>query len=247
MAPSETTIPSKRGNPIMALTTQISIKTLRTVSIFANLPAAALEQLARNSLPRNYRRGQVLCNEGDPGESIYILEEGQLRVTQWTAAGDEAVLAVVEAPAAVGELSLLDGSPRSATLTAVGPVRVRLIPRKAFITLLQDQPQIVPELLATLATLIRRANARQVDLLTLDVPGRLAKWLIGRAERTGTPVDGGVLIDLARSQGELAAEIGTTRPTLNRALRSFEEQGLITADGPRITIVEMDKLLAFTN
>lgn len=230
-----------------ATTAQLSIETLRTVSIFADLPAAALEQLSRNSLPRKYRRGQVLCNEGDPGESIYILEEGQLRVTQWTPAGDEAVLAVVEAPAAVGELSLLDGSPRSATLTAVGPVRVRLIPRKAFMTLIQDQPQIVPGLLATLATLIRRANARQVDLLTLDVPGRLAKWLIERAERTGTPMNDGLLLDLARSQGELAAEIGTTRPTLNRALRSFEEQGIIATDGPKVTILQMDKLIAFTN
>lgn len=231
----------------MSATSQISIDTMRTVSIFADLPAAALEQLARNSLPRKYRRGQVLCNEGDPGESIYILEEGQLRVTQWTATGDEAVLAVVEAPSAVGELSLLDGSPRSATLTAVGPVRVRLIPRKAFITLLQDQPQIVPGLLVTLATIIRRANARQVDLLTLDVPGRLAKWLISRAERIGVPVEDGVLIDLARSQGEIAAEIGTTRPTLNRALRGFEDQGIIATDGQRVTILDMDKLIAFTS
>ncbi|MCO5223385.1 MAG: Crp/Fnr family transcriptional regulator [Thermomicrobiales bacterium] len=226
---------------------QLSIDILRTVSIFADLPDAALEQLARTSLPRTYRRGQVLCNEGDPGESIYILEEGQLRVTQWTSAGDEAVLAVVEAPAAVGELSLLDGSPRSATLTAVGPVRLRLIPRKAFIMLIQDQPQIVPELLATLATLIRRANVRQVDLLTLDVPGRLAKWLLDRAQRMGTPVQAGIRIDLARSQGELAAEIGTTRPTLNRALRGFEEMGIVAADGQRITILDMDRLKAFTN
>jgi CRP/FNR family transcriptional regulator, cyclic AMP receptor protein len=229
-----------------ASTTQLPVETLRTVSIFADLPAAALEQLARNSLPRKYRRGQVLCNEGDPGESLYILEEGQLRVTQWTSSGDEAVLAVVEAPAAVGELSLLDGSPRSATLTAVGPVRVRLIPRKAFISLLQEQPQIVPGLLVTLAAIIRRSNARQVDLLTLDVPGRLAKWLIERAERTGQPVAGGVCIDLGRSQGELAAEIGTTRPTLNRALRGFEEQGIIATDGPRVTILAMNKLVAFT-
>lgn len=230
----------------MAPTAQISIDTLRTVSIFADLPVAALEQLARNSLPRKYRRGQVLCNEGDPGESIYILEEGQLRVTQWTAAGDEAVLAVVEAPAAVGELSLLDGSPRSATLTAVGPVLVRLIPRKAFITLLHDQPQIVPGLLVTLATLIRRANARQVDLLTLDVPGRLAKWLVERASRLGVPMQDSILVDIGRSQGELAAEIGTTRPTLNRALRGFEDQGIIATDGHQVTILEMDKLLAFT-
>jgi CRP/FNR family cyclic AMP-dependent transcriptional regulator len=224
-----------------------SIDILRTVSILADLPTTALEQLARNSLLRKYRRGQVLCNEGDPGESIYILEEGQLRVTQWTSMGDEAVLAVVEAPAAVGELSLLDGSPRSATLTAIGPVRVRLVPRKAFMLLIQEQPQIVPGLLATLASIIRRNNARQVDLLTLDVPGRLAKWLIDRADRIGTPVSNGTLLDLGRSQGEIAAEIGTTRPTLNRALRSFEDQGIIATDGQRVTILAMDKLLAFTN
>lgn len=226
--------------------TQPSIETLRTVSIFADLPAAALEQLARGSVPRSYRRGQVLCNEGDPGESLYILEVGQLRVTQWTGAGDEAVLAVVEAPSAVGELSLLDGSPRSATLTAIGPVRVRVVPRRVFTALIQEQPQVVPGLLATLAALIRRANARQVDLLTLDVPGRLAKWLALRAEHTGAPTSDGTVVDLARSQGELAAEIGTTRPTLNRALRGFEEQGIIAADGPRITIIDMNKLLAFT-
>jgi CRP/FNR family transcriptional regulator/CRP/FNR family cyclic AMP-dependent transcriptional regulator len=168
-------------------------------------------------------------------------------VTQWTPTGDEAVLAVVEAPAAVGELSLLDGSPRSATLTAIGPVRVRLVPRKAFITLLQEQPQTVPGLLVTLASIIRRANARQVDLLTLDVPGRLAKWLIERAERTGERAPDGVRIDLGRSQGELAAEIGTTRPTLNRALRGFEDQGIIATDGPRVTILHMSKLDAFTH
>ena len=105
----------------------------------------------------------------------------------------------------------------------------------------------MPGLLATLATLIRRANARQVDLLTLDVPGRLAKWLIARAERTGVPVEEGLSLDLARSQGELAAEIGTTRPTLNRALRGFEEQGIIATDGPRVTILDMNRLVAFTN
>lgn len=226
---------------------QMSIDTLRTVSIFADLPATALEQLMRQSLPRTYRRGHVLCTEGDPGESLFLLEEGHLRVTQVNALGDESVLAVVEAPAAVGELSLLDGSPRSANLTAIGAVRVRLVPRKAFLMLLQEQPQIVPGLLATLASLIRRTNARQVDLLTLDVPGRLAKWLIDRASRVGTSETGELTIDLARSQGELAAEIGTTRSTLNRALRTFESRGILATDGTQVTILDLRALRAFTN
>lgn len=226
---------------------QGSYETLRTVSIFVDLPSNALEQLARHSLVRSYRRGQILCHEGDPGESLFLLEEGQLRVTQLNTMGDETVLAVIDAPAAVGELSLLDGSPRSANLTAIGPVRIRLVPRNAFWMLIQEQPQIVPGLLATLATMVRRANARQVDLLTLDVPGRLAKWLIQRAERAGLSIGESVTIDLARSQGDLAAEIGTTRPTLNRALHGFEERGIVTIDGQQIAIHNMKALRAYTN
>ena len=79
------------------------------------------------------------------------------------------------------------------------------------------------------------------------MPGRLAKWLIERAERSGEPVTNGVRIDLGRSQGELAAEIGTTRPTLNRALRGFEDQRILATEGPRVTILAMNKLDAFTH
>lgn len=227
--------------------TQSTIDILRKVAIFADLPDSALERLARDSVVRGYPRGHILCTEGDPGESLYLLEEGQLRVTRWNSAGDETVLAVVEAPAAVGELSLLDGSPRSANLTAASTIRVRLVPRKAFEALTREQPQIVPAMLATLAGIIRHANARQVDLLTLDVPGRLARWLIDRANHIGTPAAQGMTFELARSQGELAAEIGTTRPTLNRALRSFEDRGIISVDGARITIRNLAALRAYTD
>jgi CRP/FNR family cyclic AMP-dependent transcriptional regulator len=212
---------------------------LGEVPLFAGLPAPILDTLAATSLIRSYRDGQVLFNEGDPGHSLVVLEDGRLRVSRYTAAGQEAVLAVVEAPAALGELALLDGKPRDATVTAQGTVKVRLIRREDFLGLLRSEFAFVEGLLATLAGWVRLANARHADLVGLDVPGRLAKWLLDRAERAGSPT-----FDLGRSQGELAQELSTTRSTLNRELNRFGSLGYLALDGERVTILRPDALRA---
>src|SRR5215211_1048118 len=89
---------------------------LAEVPLFAGLPPAALQDLVHDSRQRHYPAGQVLWSEGDPGEGLLVLEDGQLRVSRFSPDGREAVLAVIEAPAAVGELALLDGAPRDATV-----------------------------------------------------------------------------------------------------------------------------------
>src|SRR6188472_2598914 len=89
---------------------------LSFVPLFAGLPAGAIAALASASRVRTYPAGQVLWNEGDPGDALLILEEGQLRISRFSAGGEEAVLAVVEPPAVVGELALLDGAPRDASV-----------------------------------------------------------------------------------------------------------------------------------
>ena len=218
---------------------------LAEVPLFAGLPPPALAELARASRPRRYPAGQVLWNEGDPGEALLVLEAGRLRVSRFAASGQEAVLAVVEAPAALGELALLDGAPRDATVTAQGPVAVRLVPRSAFLALLRREPALVEGLLRTLAGLVRHGNRRHADLLGLDVPGRLAKWLLGRAgDETGAGVRPGAVVALGRSQGELAGELGTTRESLNRALRRFADLGLLELDGERVALLDPGGLAA---
>ncbi|HEY7036518.1 MAG TPA: Crp/Fnr family transcriptional regulator [Thermomicrobiales bacterium] len=213
---------------------------LGEVPLFAGLPAQLLDALARASLVRSYRDGQVLFNEGDPGHSLVVLEDGHLKVSRYATTGQEAVLAVVEAPAALGELALLDGKPRDATVTAQGPVRVRFIQRSDFLELLRNEFTFVEGLLATLAGWVRLANARHADLMALDVPGRLAKWLLTRAEREGSRT-----FRLGRSQGELAAELGTTRSTLNRALQEFASLGILGIEGDRISLLKPDALRAY--
>jgi CRP/FNR family transcriptional regulator, cyclic AMP receptor protein len=220
---------------------------LAEVPLFAGLPPAALDDLARISRVRRYPSGQVLWNEGDPGDSLLVLEEGQLRISRFTASGQEAVLAVFEAPASLGELALLDGQPRDATVIAQRAVTVRMVPRTAFLALLQREPALVDGLLKTLAGLVRLGNVRHTDMLGLDVPGRLAKWLLRRAgDVRGSEVAPGAVVTLHRTQAELGAELGANRSTLNRALHELEDLGLIDVDGEQVTLLDPGGLSAFT-
>lgn len=227
-----------------------SIKTasqrLAKVPLFAGLSASALDELARESRTRRYAAGQVLWTEGDPGEALLVLEEGQLRVTRLTGSGIEVVLSVIDAPAALGELALLDGAPRDASVIAQRAVTVRLIPRSAFLALLRREPAAVEGLLRTLAAMVRAGNARHLTTVGLDVPGRLAVWLLNRAKGLAASSDESLQFDIGRSQGELAAELGTTRSTLNRALNGFEALGYLSRHGDHIVIRDVDALAAHT-
>lgn len=211
---------------------------LAQVPLFSNLSPDALATLAAASRVRRFPSGQVIFSEGDPGDYLVVLEAGQLRVCRYSAAGEEIVLAVVDAPSIVGELALLDGAPRDATVIAQRSVVVRLVPRDAFLSVLRT-PGAVDGLLRTLAGWIRLANRRHADLIGLGVPGRLAKWLLDQAgDVSGERVSPGTVVELGRTQGQLAAELGTTRSTLNRALQGFADLGLleIESGGERVTL-----------
>lgn len=221
---------------------------LRHVPLFAGLPEKSLNDLGRVSIQRSYPDGHVLCSEGDPGELLYVILSGEVRVSRLTADGREIVVAVVQAPGSLGELSLIDSAPRSATLTTQGAVTVRLIPRPAFLHLLSEQPTLRDAILQRLAAMLRNANQLHVDMLSLDVPGRLAKWLVLRHRRYSNAGDSRpVSFPLGRTQSDLAIELGTTRSTLNRALHGFENLGLIDMQGEQITVLNAPELETFAS
>lgn len=210
--------------------------------MFAELPPTMLAVLERESRVRRYPEGQVLFSEGDPGDTLLILEEGRVKVSRFTSSGQEIVLAVSEAPTSFGELALIDGAPRSATVTAQTPVVVRVLPRAALMGLVNNEPSVAMALLQGLVAMIRDTNERLSDVLSLDVPGRVAKWLLNWAARSGQRRQEGVAIPFAISQGELAAELGTTRVSINKALRTFENLGYISLERDEIVIVKPDQL-----
>ena len=219
---------------------------LAGVPLFAGLAPAALADLVQASRVRRYPRGPVLFSEGDPGDGLLILEEGTVRISRYTAAGQEVVLALVAAPAAFGELALIDGEPRSATVTATRPLTVRLLDRQAFLALLDREPTVERALLHTLAGMVRATNDRLTDLVALDVPGRLAKWLLTHMDTLPDSERGELVVSLALNQAELATELGTTRVSVNRALKTFEALQAISVERGRIVVHRRDLLLAHT-
>lgn len=208
---------------------------LATVPLFAGLDATALTNLVIASRSRHYAGGQILFSEGDPGDALLLLESGKILVSRFTLSGREIVLDELSAPAAVGELALIDDQPRSATITAVGAVTVRWLGRDAFQEVLDRDPALSRGLLITLARMVRATNERLVDALALDVPGRLAKWLLAHAATDG-------IVALDQSQGALALGLGTTRVTINRSLGRFERLGFVEIEGHSIRIRDRSAL-----
>ena len=222
---------------------------LGEVPLFAELAPPVLDRLARESRRRRFPRGQVLCSEGDPGDSLLVLEEGRVRISRYSAGGQEIVLAAVEAPAAFGELALIDGAPRSATITAQTAVVVRVLGRDAVLALIEREPSLAMALLRAVTGMVRAMNERLADILSLDVPGRVAKWLLARAETHGSHHPEGLVVPLGLSQGELAAELGTTRVSVNKALKGFEARDLLALDLDRDAVIlrRPEELRAYTN
>lgn len=210
---------------------------LSAIPLFAGLEPAMLDDLLAASRVRRFPKGQILCNEGDPGNDLLLLEEGRVRVCRFGAGGREVMLAEVDAPIAFGEISLIDTLPRAATLIAVTGIRLRFVPRQPVIRLAERNPDVAMALLRSLAAMVRATNDRLADVLVLDVPARLAKWLLAQAA-------GGDRLTLAESQESIGLRLGTTRVTINRTLQQFARNGLIRIDGATIELVDRRALAA---
>lgn len=215
------------------------VDALSSVPLFDALSPSKRQQLIAASRVRRYPKGQVLCSEGDPGDDLFVLEEGRVRICRFAPNGQEIVLAEAAAPAAFGELALLDGAPRAATVIADSAVQVRYLHRQAVLDLLYEEPAVAVAMLRSMATMVRATNERLGDILALDVPGRLAKWLLAHAG-----ADARLVLD--QSQEELARSIGTTRVTVNRLLHQFARGGLIEMRDHQVRILDPEALRDLT-
>lgn len=209
--------------------------TLAEVPLFADLDRGILDALAAESWIRRYPKGQVLVSEGDRCEEFKFLEEGRVRVSRFTQGGRETVLFVREPPAVFGELALFDGALCSVTLIADSDVRVRMFDRRYMLTVIEQNPGAAMALLRFMAATTRATNERLVDMMSLDAPGRLAKWLLTQAADDGW-------LTLDQSQEALALSLGTTRVTVNQILRRFERLGLVDVRGKTIELCDVPAL-----
>lgn len=211
--------------------------TLANSTLLRDLPSESLAQLAELARRRTYRAGQIICHEGDPGESLYILESGRVKVLSYAATGRETIFSILGPGECFGELSLIDGEPRSATVETLETVQALVLRRDDFLRTIRANPPAADRLLAALAAKVRQLSQTVTDLAFLDLEGRLAKKLLELAEHYGATADGAIQIELPINQEELAAMIGATRTTVNELLGRYEARGAIKRRGRRILIL----------
>jgi CRP/FNR family transcriptional regulator/CRP/FNR family cyclic AMP-dependent transcriptional regulator len=219
-----------------------SIHLLRKVPFLAALPEGDLAALARSAVRRQFRRGELVFQKDDPGDCAYIIDEGAVRIYLPGLQGTDLTLAVLGPGDFFGDLSLLDGRPRSASAAAVSDTSLITIHRSDFIALLRSRPDAAMAVLAVVARRLRETDEMAAGLAGLDAGGRLAKKLLELASVHGAPSAEGVLLDLLLTQEDLATMIGATRESVNRALSQFRRQGIVGNKGRRLVLRDIPAL-----
>ena len=206
-------------------------RVLATVPVFSALTDAERADLIVHLRPRRFARDEVIFHRDDPGGQLYVILSGSVKVAIPDEEGHEVVVAVERDGAVFGELALFDDAPRSATVTALGETQVVTLAREDFLRVLERSPRATREILRLLARTVRRASGRIEDLVFLDVPGRVAKCLLDLATAHART-------DVELTQDDLAAFVGATRVSVNRALADLEAQGAIAIGRRHISVKE---------
>jgi CRP/FNR family transcriptional regulator, cyclic AMP receptor protein len=215
------------------------VEILRSAAIFAELPDDALARLAARCVRRTYGRNQFLWYQGDDGAHLFVVASGLVKVVLSSPQGGEVVLTTLGPGGISGELAVLDGSPRSASVVAAEPTTVLLLTRATVLDMLNRYPSVLDALLRSLGNLIRRITEQAGDFVFLDLGGRVAKLLLHLAEAHGAS---STVLDLRLTQSDLAAMVGATRPAVNRVLQNLAGRGVIEVDGQRIVLVNLAEL-----
>jgi CRP/FNR family transcriptional regulator, cyclic AMP receptor protein len=212
---------------------------LRRTRLLRSVPAEDLQALADASRLRGFRRGQVVFTTGDPADFLIVVVSGSVRVVVRSADGGELTLTVVQPGGALGELSIVDGGPRSADAETLEESRLLLVPREAIQDVCARVPAAAQALTDSIAATLRRLTEDVSDLVFLDLPRRVAKILLGQPRG-----DDGV-IRLRMSQEQLAHQAGGSRQSVNGALRSFERRGWVEMRDRAVTVKQPTALRRF--
>jgi CRP/FNR family transcriptional regulator/CRP/FNR family cyclic AMP-dependent transcriptional regulator len=218
---------------------------LERVPVLAALSDSDRQWLAQRVRRRNYARGDVIFQKDDPGEALFIVEKGSVRIHVTGAQGTDLTLAVMNTGDFFGDMSLLDGKPRSASASAVTDSSLIILDRDHFTELVRKRPDAALAVLARVTARLRGSDQMASDLAFLDAAGRLARRLLEIADQNGVRRDGEILLNVRITQEELATMIGVTRESVNRNLSEFRRLGLVRNDGRKIVIRDAAGLRAY--
>ena len=219
------------------LAMQTTADFLATVPLFSSLDPEELARFAELTREKAYPKGSVILFEDDPGDSLYLVREGRVKVVLVGEDGREVILGVLGVGEHFGELSLIDDQPRSAHVIAMEDAQLLVLRRDDFRRRVDANPAVAWQLLTELSRRLRRADDKIGGLVLLDVPGRIARLLLDLSEESGTDQ-----IEKSLTHQTIAQMIGASRETVSRAMKDFQDAGWITVERRRIALADRPAL-----
>jgi CRP/FNR family cyclic AMP-dependent transcriptional regulator len=205
--------------------------TLSSVPLFSQLREGDIEQLSRAAHERSYPKGSVILFENDPGDALYVVLSGQVKVVLIAEDGREVILSIRSEGDFFGEMSLIDDEPRSAHVIAMEDSKLLVLRREDFNRSLREMPQIAAGLLRSMCKRLRQADNKIGSLVLLDVPGRVARLLLEMADEND-----GECITQRLTHHMIAQMIGSSRETVSRTMRDLVAQNVIEVTRRTVTI-----------
>lgn len=216
---------------------------LSNIPLFEGLSSTDLDIVAQRVRPRRYKDNDTIFHKDDPGVALYAIVEGKVKIHNETPDGQDCIITIFSEGEFFGDLSMIDGNPRSADATTMEPSELLMLTRDDLMDILERYPRITRCLLVTIAGRLRRTTELLVKTTTLDVNGRLAMQLNWLAEQHGRVTTQGIRIDLHLTQTDLGNLVGASRESVNKVLGYFRRMGWISLEeGNRITIKDQRAL-----
>ncbi len=218
-----------------------STEFLANVPIFSDLDKETIEKIIKSGVTQSYKKNSIILSEDDTGSALFVIAKGKVKISRRSNDDKEVILAILGESDFFGEMSLLDGMTRSATVVAIEDSRLFIIQRSEFLDLLKKYPEVSIALLTELTKRLRASSMKIKALSLKDAEGKVATVLLQLADEVGKIRQGLVEIENLPYQQELANMAGTSRETISRTLHAFAKKGLVELDGSKLRIINYEK------
>lgn len=214
---------------------------LENVPIFADLEEPDLKKIEKLGLRKKYKKGNIVVLEKEMGAALFVIISGKVKIVRTDEDGREVILSIFGPGEFFGEMSLLDGLARSASVVALTKAELFMIHRRDFLKLVNEHPQVAISLLGELTTRLRKADTQIKSLSLKDASGRVANVILMLADDIGVFRKGKVEIDELPLQQDMANMAGTSRETVSRMLHQFIREGHLQLEGNKLTMNDYEE------
>lgn len=211
---------------------------LKSIQMFSGLNEKDIGKFLAIVSEKNYKKGDVIFHCDDEGSYLFILKSGMVKISLFDKEGREDVLKIIHPYDCFGEMSLLDGQHRSATVTAMEKSATLIVRREDFINLIKKHPDVALTMLAMLCRRLRKTDEKIASLRFADSYGKVARVLLDISLEKGVKKGSGIVFDLNMNRDTLANLAGVSRETATRILKEFQDNGCIKISGRNVCILD---------